>query len=114
MNTWTIILIAGLGSYLLRMSMISSDRLRLPTRLDSSVALVAPAAFAALAVTSLAGLVLGAGVAHGLSGEALTVAVPVLLAVTVATLAVARTGRPYLAVVAGMPTFWVMTALMSR
>jgi branched-subunit amino acid transport protein len=114
MNAWTIILIAGLGSYLLRMSMISSDRLRLPPRLDDSVALVAPAAFAALAVTSLAVLVLGAGVAHGLSAQARTVAVPMLLAVAVAMLAVARTGRPYLAVVAGMPTFWLMAALMSR
>jgi branched-subunit amino acid transport protein len=105
MNAWIIVLAAGLGSYVLRMSMISSNRLRLPARLDSAVGLVAPAAFAALAASSLAGLVVAAGFGIG--------ALPVVAAVGVAGYVVARTGKPYLAVLTGMPTFWLLTALLS-
>jgi branched-subunit amino acid transport protein len=103
MNAWAVILAAGLGSYLLRISMISSDRLRLPARFESSVELVAPAAFAALAATGLIGLALDAGDLLGV--------LPILAALAAATAVVARTNRPYLAVVAGMPAYWLATAL---
>ena len=46
MNAWIIVLIAGLGSYLLRISMISAGRVRLPSRFDEPLGLAAPAAFA--------------------------------------------------------------------
>ena len=102
MNVWTTILAAGLGSYVLRMSMISSDRFRLPAQLDGAATLVAPAAFAALAVTTLAGLAL-AGLQHsGVRG-----ALPLTATLAVASFAVARTSKPYLAVLTGMPTFWL-------
>jgi branched-subunit amino acid transport protein len=105
MNVWIVVLAAGLGSYALRMSMISSNRLRLPARLDSAVTLVAPAAFAALCASSLAGLALTAGFGIG--------ALPLVAALAAAGYAVARTGKPYLAVLAGVPAFWLATALLA-
>ncbi len=105
MNAWMVVLVAGLGSYLLRMSMIGvADRIRLPARLDDSTALVAPAAFTALAVTSIAGTMIGAGMPQALAP---------LAAAAVAVLAVMRTGSGYAAVLAGMPTLWALTALTS-
>jgi branched chain amino acid efflux pump len=108
MNVWTTIIAAGLGSYVLRMSMISTDRLRLPSQLDGAASLVAPAAFTALAVSSLAALALAGFRAGGIPG-----ALPLAATLAVAGFAVARTGKPYLAVLAGMPTFWLTTALTS-
>ena len=109
MNVWTTILLAGLGSYLLRMSMISTDRFRLPAQLDGAATLVAPAAFAALAVSSLAALALAGFQGGGVGGV-----LPLTVAVAVAGYAVARTSKPYLAVLTGMPTFWLVSALVSR
>ena len=43
------------------------------------------------------------------TGTDLTQAVPLLAAAAVAVIAVRHTGRPYLAVVAGMPTLWLLT-----
>ena len=103
MNAWIVVLMAGFGSYLFRMSMIGlADRIRLPARLDDSAALVAPTAFAALAVTSIAGAVIGAGLPHASAP---------LAAVVVAVLAVLRTGSSHAAVLTGMPTLWLLTAL---
>jgi branched-subunit amino acid transport protein len=105
MNAWTVVLAAGLGSCLLRMSMIgAADRIRLPARLDDSAELVAPSAFAALAITSIVGSAVSAGIPQAFA--------PVLAAV-VAALAVMKTGSTYAAVLAGMPTLWIMTALTS-
>jgi len=78
----------------------AADRIRLPPRLDDSAALVAPAAFAALAVTSIAGSVLGSSMPQALAP---------LAAAVVAVLAVMRTGSSYAAVLAGMPTLWILT-----
>ena len=109
MNVWTTIVAAGLGSYLLRMSMISSDRFRLPAQLDGAATLVAPAAFAALAVSNLAALAVAGVQDSGIRG-----ALPLAATLAVAGYAVARTSKPYLAVLTGMPTFWLVTALTSR
>ena len=55
MNAWTVILAAGLGSYLFRLSMIVLfDRITMPTRLQRATELVAPAAFAAMAAAGIA------------------------------------------------------------
>ena len=103
MNAWTVVLAVGFGSYLLRMSMIgAADRIRLPASLEDSGSLVAPAAFAALAVTGI-----GATILDGTGSQALAP----LAAVTVAALAVLRTGSRYAAMLAGMPTLWVVTLL---
>ena len=105
MTAWLVIVAAGLGSYLLRLSMITAaDRVRLPTRLEQASVLVAPTAFAALAATGIADATLAAGA--GLAPAPLT-------ATAVAVLAVARTGSPRSALLAGMPTLWLMTALLS-
>ena len=109
MNVWTTILAAGLGSYVLRMSMISSDRLRLPAQLDGAATLVAPAAFTALAVTTLAGLALA-----GMQNDGIRGASPLGASLAVASFAVIRTSKPYLAVLTGMPTFWLVAALTAR
>jgi branched-subunit amino acid transport protein len=103
MSVWLTILIAGLGSYLLRLSMVGTDRIRLPARLDEGAALVAPSAFTALAVTGIAGAALGAG--HpGFTAP--------LAAAVVAVVAVARTGAPHAGILTGMPVLWILTAVM--
>jgi branched-subunit amino acid transport protein len=113
MNSYLVILVAGLGCYVLRMSMIGTDRVRLPARFDSSVALVAPAAFTALAVTTLAGILLDAGLAAGVNVHTVVATVPALLAIAAGMGVVFWTGKPFFAVLAGMPTFWLATALLS-
>ena len=104
MKEWLIVLVAGLGSYALRMSMVMTGRLILPPRLEASAELVAPAAFAALTASSLAESVVSA---HGPSAG-----LPIVLAAVAAVVATARTGRPYAAMLAGMPTYWLATALL--
>ena len=105
MNAWIVVLIAGFGCYLLRMSMvIAGNRIRLPARLEDSAAMVAPAAFAALAVTSVAGSVVAATGPQAL--------VPIAAA-ALAVVAVIRTGSRYAAVFTGMPALWILTALTS-
>lgn len=105
MSNWIVILAAGIGSYLLRLSMIiAADRIRMPAQLDQASVLVAPAAFAALAATSIASAALSFGAIESLAP---------LAAVAVAVLAVARTGSRHAAVLVGMPTLWLMTALLS-
>lgn len=105
MNAWMVVLAAGAGSFLFRLSMIvAADRVRLPARLDHAADFVAPSAFAALAMTGVAGAALGA------TG---TAALPPLVAATVAVLAVLRTGSAYAAVLTGMPALWLTTALLS-
>jgi branched-subunit amino acid transport protein len=102
MNAWLVILAAGAGSYLMRLSMIVlAGRMRLPQRLEDASALVAPAAFAALAATALAGAAVSAQ------------ALPALAAAAVAAIAALRTGFSGAAVLAGMPTFWVLSALLA-
>jgi branched-subunit amino acid transport protein len=102
MTAWLVVLLAGLGSYLLRISMIMlADRITLPPRIEQASGFVAPTAFAALAATGLTAATRGAD---------LTQALPLLAAVVVAVVAVRRTGRPYVAVLAGMPVLWLLSA----
>ena len=104
MNAWTVILAAGLGSYLFRLSMIVLfDRITMPARLQRATELVAPAAFAAMAAAGIATTCMSLGVARA--------AAP-LAAVAVAVIAVLRTGSPQAAILAGMPALWVATALL--
>lgn len=105
MNVWIVVLMAGFGCFLLRMSMVGAgDRIRLPARLDDSAALVAPSAFAALAVISVAGSVAAA------TGPLAWVPI---VAVGLAFVAVIWTGSRYAAVLVGMPALWILTALTS-
>jgi branched-subunit amino acid transport protein len=99
-----VVLLAGVGSYLLRMSMISTDRFRLPRRAEESVEMVAPAAFAALAATNLATAVLDAAT--------LARAMPILAAIVAAVVATAWSRRAYASMLAGMPAFWLTAAIL--
>jgi branched-subunit amino acid transport protein len=103
-NAWAVVFAAGLVSYLLRISMVGvADRIRLPARLEDSPALVAPSAFAALAVTGIAGSVLGTGLPQASAP---------LVATAAAVLVVVRTGKAYAAPLAGMPTLWILDLLL--
>lgn len=104
MTAWIVIGAVGLGSYLFRLSMILLiDRIRMPSQLDRASGLVAPAAFAALAAGGIATTCTTVGVSQA--------AAP-LAAVAVAVIAVLRTGSSYAAILAGMPTLWIMTSLL--
>ena len=104
MSTWIVIVAAGLGSYLFRLSMIVLiSRITMPSYLERASRLVAPAAFAALAA---------AGVAAACSGLGITGAAAPLVAVAAAVIAVLRTGSSYAAILAGMPALWIMTVLL--
>jgi branched-subunit amino acid transport protein len=104
MNAWLVIVAVGLGSYLFRLSMIIlTGRITMPPYLERASGLVVPAAFAALAA---------AGVAAACSGFGITAAAAPLTAVAAAVIAVLRTGSPQAAILVGMPTLWVATALL--
>ena len=104
MSTWIVIVAAGLGSYLFRLSMIVLiSRITMPPYLERASRLVAPAAFAALAA---------AGVATACIGLGATQAAAPLAAVAAAVIAVLRTGSSYAAILAGMPALWIMTVLL--
>ena len=105
MNAWIVILAAGSGSYLFRLSMIIlTSRITTPPYLERASRLVAPAAFAALAA---------AGVATACIGLGATQAAAPLAAVAAAVIAVLRTGSSYAAILVGMPTLWITTSLLS-
>jgi len=104
MNAWIVILAAGLGSFLFRLSMIVIfDRITMPAYLQRASEFVAPAAFAAMAAAGVATVCLGLGISR---------ATAPLVAVAVAIIAVLRTRSPQAAILAGMPALWVATALL--
>ena len=104
MSTWIVIVAAGLGSYLFRLSMIIlTGRITVPPSLERASGLVVPAAFAALA---------SAGVAAACGGLGITRSAAPLVAVAAAVIAVLRTGSPQAAILVGMPALWVATALL--
>ncbi|WP_277208166.1 AzlD domain-containing protein [Isoptericola croceus] len=104
MTPFVVIVLAGLGSYLFRISMVLlAERMRLPERLERASSFVAPAAFAALAATSIAAASMGADVAA---------AVPPLGASAVAVAAVRLFRRAWAAPLVGMPVLWLLTAVV--
>ena len=104
MNAWIVIVAAGLGSYLFRLSMIMlAGRITTPAYLERAAGFVAPAAFAALAA---------AGIATACMHLGATQAAAPLAAVAVAIIAVLRTGSSQAAILAGMPAFWITTVLL--
>jgi len=103
-NAWIVIVAAGVGSYLLRLSMVMlTGRITTPAILERAAGFVAPAAFAALAAASIATACMGLGA---------TQAAAPLAAVAAAIIAALRTGSSYAAIVAGMPTLWITAALL--
>ena len=104
MNVWSTIVLAGAGSYLFRISMlVLAARANVPAVVERAAAFAVPVAFAGLAAAALATRTAAEG----------TGAVPALVGVAVGLAAVRRTGAPYAAILAGMPTMWVVSALTS-
>ena len=102
MKAFAVVIAVGLGSYLFRVSMlIVAARRGLPPVFERAARYAVPTAFAALAAGSLASRASAGG---GLA--------PVV-AVAVAAIAVHRTRSPQLALVAGMPTLWLISAVVS-
>jgi branched-subunit amino acid transport protein len=104
MTAWTVVALAGLGSYLFRVSMVVAiDRLRAPAGMERMAGYVVPAAFAGLAAGALAGPVADGG------GDGLALGSAALV-----TLALASRGRPASAAfAAGLLTLWAVSALVA-
>jgi branched-subunit amino acid transport protein len=104
MSTWTIVVLAGLASFALRLvPVVLLSRRAMPAWLDQVGPLTAPVAFAALGTSSVA------GAASGGAGELL----PLVAAVAVAGLVAVRSRSTTWAVVAGLVTVWIGAALVA-
>ncbi len=102
MNTTTVILAVGLGTYLLRASMFVVLGGRTPPQwLRAPLAYVGPAGIAALVGAML--LTTRGHVAVG--------SIPAVVAAVSAFILVRRTSNVMHAFAAGMPVFWTLTAL---
>jgi branched-subunit amino acid transport protein len=104
MSTWTIVVLAGLASFALRLvPVVLLSRRALPEWLDRVGPLTAPVAFAALGTSAVA------GAASGGAGELL----PLVAGVAVAGLVAISTRSTTWAVVAGMVTVWAGATLVA-
>lgn len=102
MTVWLTIILVAVGSYGLRLSMIMlASRAGIPDLLERSARCGLPAVFAALASTGL--------MRHATFEP--DVVAP-FAAVAVAIVAVHRTKSPSAALLAGMPTLWLVSALV--
>ena len=104
MNAWIVFISIGLGTYALRASMfvLLGDR-TLPSWTDTPLALVAPAAIAALV----------ASMTFTQDGHAALASTPELLAIIAAFVATRRTGNVMHAIVVGLPVFWLASLVSS-
>jgi branched-subunit amino acid transport protein len=104
MTAWHVVLLAGLGSYLFRVSIVVAiDHLHAPAGMERLAGYVIPAAFAGLAASALIGPV-SAGGSEGLAvGSAGLV-----------TVALAGRGRSASAAFScGLLTLWAVSALVA-
>ena len=105
MSAWFVVLAIGLGSYLFRVgNVLLADHIAMPPSLHEATEMVAPVAFAALAAT---------GIAQACFGVAVTEALAPAVAAAAAVLAVARSGRSWVAVVVGLPVLWLVNIVVS-
>lgn len=103
MNVWAVIALAGAGSYLLRVSMlVLAARATVPPVVERATRFAVPVSFAALAASGLARRALDTGAD----------ALPAIAAVAVGVAAARRTGSSHAALLLGMPTVWVLSALV--
>jgi branched-subunit amino acid transport protein len=103
MTIWTVVIAAGVATYLLRISMlVVAAHTEIPGLVKRAAVVAVPAAFAALATTAFVGQV-----------TASTSAIPVAVAMAAGVVAVRRSGSARAAVLVGMPTLWVLSALQS-
>jgi branched-subunit amino acid transport protein len=105
MNAWVVVAAVGAGSYLFRISMlVLAARVGLPPVIERAARHAVPVSFAALAASAVTGQVTAAGTPAA--------AIAPVAAVAVAVAAVRRTGSPPAALAAGLPTLWVLSALL--
>jgi branched-subunit amino acid transport protein len=103
MTALLVIVAIGLGTYALRVSMFVLLGARsLPAGVGDALGFVGPAAVAALVATMM--------FTH--SGSIEPRPTPELVAIAAGYLTVRRTGNAGFAFVAGLPTLWVLTAMM--
>ena len=103
MTSWTVILGAAAGSYLLRVSMLSILAGRsVPDWMDRALTVVGPAAMGAIA----------AGMLFVEGGSASVGVDPRLIAAAAGFVVVRRTGRMTDSLVVGFPMLWILTALV--
>jgi branched chain amino acid efflux pump len=95
MTPWLVVLAVGAGTYLFRVSLVGLvGRSGSSARFERAARFVVPSAFAALAAGSV------------------TVAYAGTSLLAVAVLAVRRTGSARLAIAVGMPTLWLLNAIL--
>jgi branched chain amino acid efflux pump len=98
---WLVVIAVGAGSYLFRISMlVLGARTGSPAVVERAATYAVPVSFATISAAALADYI----------GTADAPAAPVV-SVIVAIFAVRRTGSAHAALVAGMPTFWLLSAL---
>jgi len=104
MNVWLVVVLAGVGSYLFRISLVMlADRVTMPQRLERTSVFVAPVAFAVLAV---------GGITASTMGVELVVVLPPVVAAAAAIAAALLTRSASAAVLAGMPTLWIVSLML--
>jgi branched-subunit amino acid transport protein len=102
-NAYVVVIAVGLLSYAFRVSMlVLAARRGLPPVFERAARFAVPTAFA--------GLVAGSLVTSASAGRA----VAPVLAVAAAAFAVRRTGSPHMALLAGMPVLWAVTAVVAH
>jgi len=103
MTAYVVVFAVGLGSYLLRVSMlVLTARIgEVPRLIERAATYAIPVSFAALATDAFA---------QHVSFSRVEIAPAV--AVLVAILAVRRTRSPHAALLAGLPALWIVTALI--
>ena len=106
MTVWLVIFAVGAGSYLFRVSMlILARRVGVPRLLERATRFAVPTAFTALAASALAHQMMKttAGIGAGVVAPS--------IAVIAGVLAVRRTGSSHAALLVGMPTLWIVSAV---
>ncbi len=103
MSAYVAVVAVGFGSYLLRVSMlVFTARIgAVPPMIERAARYAIPVSFAALATDAFAPQI-------ALTRTAIAPAVAVLVAIV----AVRRTRSPHAALIAGLPTLWIVTALV--
>ena len=97
---WLAVIIAGIATYLSRMSFIVfGDRVALPPIVESALKFVAPAAFAAISVP----IVLGGDGLRGFSDD-----LPRIVAACLACAVVWKSRNLPLSLITGMGTLWLL------
>jgi branched chain amino acid efflux pump len=101
-SAWIVVVAVGAGSYLFRISMlVLAARAGLPPVVERAARHAVPVSFAALAASALTAQLAAPGAT-----------LPPVVAVAGAVLAVRRTGSPHAALAVGMPTLWVLSAVL--